>query len=115
MPNWNSSNPRFPSPIMTISSPATAVDVSALGDAGLKSAAGKGPAELAREFESVFVSMLLKEMRQSLEGGLFPGDSSDTLGGLFDMMMGQHIADSTGGLGLAQSLEKYLSAGLMAN
>ena len=100
---------------MNISSPATAVDVSALAESGLSKSGSRGSApELAREFESVFVAMMLKEMRQSLENGLFPGDSSDTLGGLFDMTMGKHIADTSGGIGLAQSLEKYLAADLMA-
>ena len=74
----------------------------------------KSGRDLAVEFESVFVSMLLNQMRQSLSGeGLFPGDSSDTLGGLFDMMMGRHISQ-VGGLGLADSLEKYLAAQAIA-
>jgi Rod binding domain-containing protein len=56
------------------------------------------------DFESVFVSSLLKQMRQSIDGdGLFPGDKSDTLGGLFDMFMGQHLAQA-GGLGVSEML-----------
>ena len=36
--------------------------------------------KLAQDFESLFVSMLIKQMRQSsTEDGMFPGDSSDTL------------------------------------
>ncbi len=59
---------------------------------------------VAREMESLFVSVLLKEMRQAGgEGGFFPGDQSDTLGGMFDMYLSQHIAES-GGIGLADSL-----------
>lgn len=64
--------------------------------------------KLAQDFESLFVSMLIKQMRQSsTEDGMFPGDSSDTLGGIFDMQMGQYIAQQ-GGIGLAESIEKAL-------
>ena len=44
--------------------------------------------ETANEFEATFLSMLLKEMRQTLDpdGGLFPGDSGDVQGGLFDRL-----------------------------
>ncbi|MDB5307477.1 MAG: hypothetical protein JWO38_1679 [Gemmataceae bacterium] len=63
--------------------------------------------EMAREFEATFLSMILKEMRETLdpEGGLFPGDSGDVQGGLFDMFLGRHLADS-GGVGLAATLER---------
>ncbi len=63
------------------------------------------PVELAKQFESLFVSMLVKEMRQTSSGeeGMFPGDSSDTYGGIFDMYMGQHIAEN-GGLGMAEMI-----------
>ena len=64
---------------------------------------------LAQEFEGVFVAMLLKQLRRSLSGdGLFPGDEADALGGLFDQQMGAHISQHAG-IGLAQSLERYLS------
>ena len=63
---------------------------------------------LARQFEEVFVTLLLQQMRQSLSGeGLFPGDRSDTLGGLFDQQMAAHISQHRG-LGLAESLRSYL-------
>ena len=67
--------------------------------------------EVAQQFESMFVSMLLKEMRETTDGeGLFQGESSDTLGGLFDMFMGEHIAKS-GGLGIGRMVETYLENG----
>ncbi|QEF98513.1 Peptidoglycan hydrolase FlgJ [Stieleria maiorica] len=50
--------------------------------------------ELGTEFESVFVSMLMKELRNSLEDGLFGGDGSDSFGGMFDLFIGQHLAQS---------------------
>ncbi len=66
--------------------------------------------QLAVEFESVFVSLLLKEMRQTLnEDSFFAGDQSDTYGGLFDLFMGQHLAQS-GALGISQMIDAYLES-----
>jgi peptidoglycan hydrolase FlgJ len=64
---------------------------------------------VARDLEANFLSMLLKEMRQTLEpdGGLFPGDTGDVQGGLFDLFMGQHLA-AAGGFGLAAALDRHL-------
>ena len=50
---------------------------------------------VAKEFESVFVSMLVKEMRNTLEDGFFSSESSDVLGGMFDQYLGQHLAESS--------------------
>ena len=46
------------------------------------------------EFESVFLSMMIKEMRNSLEGGFFGEETSDTYGGMFDLFIGKHLAES---------------------
>lgn len=68
-------------------------------------------ADAAREAETMFLSLLLKEMRQSLdaEESLFAGDKGDVYGGLFDFLMSRHLAEN-GGLGLAtvwtQQLQK---------
>ena len=64
--------------------------------------------EAAKELEGMFMSLLLKEMRQSIgsENG-FAGDPSDTIGGLFDQMMGDHLA-AAGGLGIADSIRGTL-------
>ena len=52
----------------------------------------------------MFASQLLKEMRKTLDPEtMFGGDSGDVYGGLFDMFLGQQMADS-GGLGLAKML-----------
>lgn len=61
-------------------------------------------ADAARDLEGMFLSLLLKEMRQSLgeEGGLFAGDGADVYGGLFDFYMSQHLAGA-GGFGLAST------------
>jgi flagellar protein FlgJ len=63
----------------------------------------------AREFESVFLSLLLKEMRNTLDkddGGLFGAEGSDTFGGMFDMFMGQHLAKAQP-LGIANAINTY--------
>jgi flagellar protein FlgJ len=63
--------------------------------------------------EATFLSMLLKEMRQTLDsedgGGLFPGDSGDVQGGLFDLYMSKHLADA-GGVGMAAALLRQMQA-----
>lgn len=65
---------------------------------------GRATTEVSKEMESLFVSLMLKEMRHAgAEGGLFPGDSSDTLGGMFDMYLGNYIAEA-GGIGLGESI-----------
>jgi flagellar protein FlgJ len=61
--------------------------------------------------EATFLAMLLKQMRETLEpdGGLFPGDSGDVMGGLFDQFMSQHLSDA-GGVGMADALVRQLQA-----
>src|SRR6056297_1176075 len=57
----------------------------------------QGPARqaaAAEATEAMFASMLLKEMRNTLESGLFGNEGSDTYGQMFDMFMGQHLAES---------------------
>ena len=76
----------------------------------LKSATAKRAESVGQEFESVFVSLLLKEMRNTLdtgEGGLFGSEQSDTFGGMFDQFMGQHLAEASP-LGIANAIESYL-------
>ncbi len=64
--------------------------------------------QTGKHVEALFLSMLLKEMRQTLgEDGLFAGDTSDVHGGLFDMYLGKHLADS-GGVGMADALTRLL-------
>lgn len=49
--------------------------------------------KVIEEFEGVFMSMMIKQLRETDSGeGFFPGDHSDTYGGMFDLFMGQHLA-----------------------
>jgi Rod binding domain-containing protein len=66
-------------------------------------------AEVGKEFESLFLSLMLKELRSSLQDGMFQGDGGDVYGGLFDLMMGQSLATSNP-LGIGQMIQNYLPA-----
>ena len=67
----------------------------------------QSPKAVAESFESMFSSMLIKQMRQTLEGGLFGNDPSDVLGGLFDHFIGDHIAHA-GGVGVGEMIRSQL-------
>ena len=66
---------------------------------------------VARNFESLFLSQVLKEMRQTLQpGSLFGKDGGDIYGGMFDMYLGQQLAGS-GGFGIAALVKQQLLGG----
>lgn len=89
--------------------PATVGISPGMSESGLSGMKNENPQELARQFEGLFVSMLVKEMRSSSSGeGLFPGDNSDTYGGMFDQYIGQYIADH-GGIGLSEFISASLA------
>ena len=69
------------------------------------------PHEAGKAFESVFASILLKQMRQTLSSsgqGLFGKDPGDVFGGLFDHFMSQHMTQR-GSLGIAAMIENHLA------
>ena len=87
---------------MNITPPTTLLELSSPGVRNVAESK-----RMAKQVESMFASMLIKSMRQTLgDEGLFPGDQSDALGGLFDMYMGQQVA-SGGGLGISEMMEAY--------
>ena len=72
-------------------------------------------ARVAEDFEGVFASLLLKEMRKTLEPGtLFGEDSGDVYGGLFDMYLGQQMTQS-GGFGLAKMVRESMERSQSVN
>lgn len=87
-------------------------------DSAMHLSANASAEEVAESFESLFASMVIKEMRKTLSEGFFGGDKSDVLGGLFDMHLGQAIAQG-GGLGIRDAflsqIETQLEAKLKAN
>ncbi len=80
----------------------------------LRSGQTRNPQEIAQAatgFEELFLSMLLKEMRETLEPGVMMGeDQSDVFGGLFDLFMSQHLA-TAGALGIADMVKNQVTAG----
>lgn len=67
------------------------------------------PSDVGTQFESLFVSLLLKEMRQTLEtGSLFGEDGGDILGGLFDTYLGEHLARA-GSLRIADMVNRTMT------
>lgn len=68
-------------------------------------------AQVASDFESLFASQILKEMRRSLDSeAMFGGDAGDVYGGMFDLFVGQQMA-SNGGFGLAKMLREAIQHG----
>lgn len=92
----------------TAATPPLGLDITALAGQA-KSGDRRAIDAVAGGFESMFVSLVLKQMRQTLEPDtMFGQDQSDVLGGLFDFTMGQHLGKS-GSLGIAAMVKKYLS------
>ena len=85
----------------------------ALGQAPGRTA---NPQAVGKAFEEMFASIIIKQMRQTVEGGMFSGDSGDVLGGLFDHFLGEHIAKA-GGFGVGNMIRSQLErrAGRMSS
>ena len=97
---------------MDLSSTTPLTDISTLSPmpaANLPGTSGRSTQEVKQQFESVMISMLLKTMRQSMSQDMFAGDSSDTFGGMFDLYLGQHMAEVQG-LGLSSLFDKLPTA-----
>src|SRR5437868_13330855 len=92
---------------MDVIAPLPGQDIARTADAGRDP---RRVEEVAKGLESVFFSMLCKEMRQTLEPGtLFGEDQGDVFGGLFDQFLGEHLAQG-GALGIAAMVRKQLTA-----
>lgn len=70
-----------------------------------KAASGRGDAtKVAKMFEEVLASMMVREMRRGVEGGFFgSGSGADVYEGWLDQHVGKALAD-TGTLDLAQAI-----------
>ncbi|MBI5364843.1 MAG: rod-binding protein [Planctomycetes bacterium] len=72
------------------------------------------PAEAAHKFESLFATLLVKEMRGTLSQGFFgEGPQADVFGGWLDQFVGEAIAKD-GGLHLADGVKRGLERTLEA-
>jgi len=97
---------------MDYSSTRLVTDIAALDR--LKAQARDNPdaavGEVARQFESLLVNMMVKSMRQaSLGEGLLDSPQSLFYRDMYDQQLGQHLADR--GIGLADAIERQLSTG----
>lgn len=64
--------------------------------------------QVASQFESLFVQMMLKSMRDAtMEGGLFESSQLDTYQGMFDQQIALDIAGK-GGIGLADMMVQQM-------
>jgi flagellar protein FlgJ len=84
------------------------------GLARLKAAAGKNTPEalraVARQFESLFVQMVLKSMREASFGDpIFDSQQSRFYQGMFDQQLATTLASRGPGIGLADMLVRQLS------
>ncbi len=82
----------------------------------LKALAGKDSSaavkQVARQFEAVFMQMMLKSMRAADFGdGLMDGPQSDMYRGLFDQQLALTLSTQGNGLGVAAMIEKQLARG----
>ncbi len=104
-------------PISAVPTAANMTDTTVMTNGAARDSVKSGKAQEAIEkFEGLFMSMMIKQLRETNSGeGLFPGDASDTYGGMFDMFLGDHLA-SAGNMGIEQlfrssaamqQLEKY--------
>ena len=93
-------------------SPQVYNDLSGLNALKLKSRENPENAvgEVAQQFESIFITMMMKAMRDTLpKDGLFASSQMDTYQEMFDQQMALDLSRQNG-LGLAAVIERQLSA-----
>ena len=87
------------------------------GLASLRSHAREAPgaaiSEVAGQFESLFVQMMLKSMRDAtVDGGLFESSQLDTYQQMFDQQVSLELSQQ-GGIGLAETLVAQLGGSVL--
>jgi flagellar protein FlgJ len=98
--------------LMTGTAPAVYNDLSGLQNLRLQSRENPEGAlgEVAKQFESVFVTMMLKAMRDTLpQDGMFASSQMGTYQEMFDQQLALDLSRHSG-LGLASLIEKQLAA-----
>ena len=64
---------------------------------------------VAKQFESVYLQMMLKSMREAVpEGGLFTDEATKSYRDMFDSQLAVNLAEQ-GGIGLAKVMVKQLT------
>lgn len=75
----------------------------------LRADSKEGLKQAAQQFESMFLQMVMKSMRDTVpQGGMLDSDQSRMFVGLLDQQMAQNIATSGRGLGFAKLIEEQL-------
>lgn len=75
----------------------------------------EGIKKVAKQFESIFISMMLKEMRNSLpDDSMFASEQQKQFTQMFDQQLAQNISEGQG-IGLAKSIERQLLAQVGGN
>ncbi len=73
---------------------------------------GAARSEVARQFESLFLNMMLKSMRDaSLGDGVLDGENVKFYRDIYDQQLAIHLSES-GGVGLAEVIERQLGGNL---
>lgn len=71
--------------------------------------------QVARQFEAIFVQMMMKSMRDTVqEGGLLNDDSMRFYQDMMDQQLSMDLSGQ-GGIGLASTIERQLSPDLSAS
>jgi len=86
------------------------MNITNISPATLTSPPPLASAKAPQEIEALFVSHLLKQLRSGIteEGGLFPGDNTDTYGSMFDLYLGRYLAEQ-GMLGIGDAFADQLN------
>jgi len=87
------------------------------GLAELRRQAGSDPdkaaKEVAQQFESIFVGMMVKSMRDTLpKDGLFSSNQMEAYQDMFDKQLALDLS-KRGGIGLAEIIEKQITSSSM--
>jgi flagellar protein FlgJ len=97
---------------MAIADATVYTDLAGLGSLKRQASSDKkaATAEVARQFEAMFVQQVLKEVRKAkLSDGIMDSSQSDFYQEMYDQQLALHLTKG-GGLGLAQVLERQLGA-----
>ena len=64
--------------------------------------------EVAQQFESIFINMMLQSMRKATErSGLMDSEAAQTYESMFDQELALHLSEQ-GGFGVAEALERQI-------
>lgn len=97
---------------MAIADASVYTDLASLGSLKRQATSDKkaATAEVARQFEAMFLQQVLKEVRNTkLSEGIMDSSQSDFYQEMYDQQLALHLTKG-GGLGLAQVLERQLGA-----